>query len=351
MTSNADTGTTTEPAERGLTRRRLLRDAGIGATALAVSPGVAAAAAPDARAGVSERQVAELERRLRSRYASNNGVRLHYEIAGKGPLVLFVHGFPGWWWTWRHPMAALVGEHTVAAMDLRGYNLSDKPAGPDRYRIADLVADVRAEIAHTGHRRATVVGHDWGGAISWALAITAPAVVERLVILNIPHPSALARELHDNPRQQQASGYAQAFRRPGAAGMPLPPQFGGGTLTPELVAALLARPGSQEYPRHLAAMRRTSLQAALNYYAANYPAQPYAAPGPALPKIKAPTLVIYGREDPFVLVDGLDGTWNYVERPVQIDVIPGAGHFVQDDARATFIATLEEWLARTPVRR
>ena len=348
MTTDFDDAPTPDPEPRGLTRRRLLRDAGagLGAGALALTPGAAVAgAAPPAS------KLAAPALRLASRYASNNGVKLHYEIAGKGPLVLFVHGFPGWWWTWRHQMAALAGDHTVAAMDLRGYNLSDKPAGVEHYGILDLVADVRAVIAHTGHRRATVVGHDWGGAISWTLAITAPAVVERLVILNIPHPSALARELYTNPRQQQASFYAQAFRRPGAAKLPLPAQLGGGALTPELVAALLAPPSSKDYPRHLAAMRRTDLQAALNYYAANYPAEPYAAPGPALPKVKAPTLVIYGREDPFVLVDGLDGTWDYVERPVEIDVIPGAGHFVQNDARATVNARLRDWLARTPAAR
>jgi epoxide hydrolase 4 len=320
----------------GLSRRRLLQEAGLGAGALALGTGVATAAA-----AASDGDLAAFERRLRSRFAANRGVRLHYAIAGKGPLVLFVHGFPGWWWTWRHQMAAVAANHTVAAMDLRGYNLSDQPAGVASYGILDLAADVRAVIAHAGHRRATVVGHDWGGGIAWTLAITAPSVVERLVILNAPHPSALARELYANPRQQRASGYAQNFRRPNAASR----------LTPESVAALLARPGSKEYPRHLAAMRRTNLQSALNYYAANYPAEPYAAPGGALPRVKAPTLVIYGREDPFVLVDVLGGTWDYVDRPLEIDVIPGAGHFVQNDARDRVNDRLAGWLAGTPVKR
>lgn len=321
----------------GLSRRRLLQEAGLGAGALALGTSAASAGA----AAVTDRDLAAFERRLRSRYAANRGVRLHYAIAGRGPLVLFVHGFPGWWWTWRHQMAAVAANHTVAAMDLRGYNLSGQPAGVAGYGIRDLAADVRAVIAHAGHRRATVVGHDWGGAIAWVLAITAPSVVERLVILNAPHPSALARELYTNPRQQRASAYAQAFRRPNAASR----------LTAESVAALLAPPGSPEYPRHVAAMRRTSLQSALNYYAANYPAEPYAAPGAALPRVASPTLVLFGREDPFVLVDVLGGTWDYVDRSLEIDVIPGAGHFVQNDARARVNSRLREWLARTPANR
>ena len=323
-----------------ITRRNLVK--GAAATALAV-PAAASAAEPA--------RVKELERRLRTRYVTNEGVRLHYEIAGSGPLVLFAHGFPGWWWTWRHPMAALVDRYTVAALDMRGYNLSDKPTGVGQYTVAKLIGDLRAVIQHTGAERATVVGHDWGGGTAWGLALASPELVQRLVAVNIPHPWALARELHSNPRQQVASRYAQVLRRPDAASQPLPEQFaallpGQTHFTPEVLALILSQRDLLDYPQHLAAMRRTSIQGALDYYAANWAAEPYPDPGPPF-QIDVPTLVIFGREDPFLLADGLDGTWDLVKPSLRMDVIAGAQHFVQNDARDTFIRTLAEWLHRT----
>jgi epoxide hydrolase 4 len=331
---------------RGITRRSALTGAGAAAGLAALAPGAVAVGTPPRSLSVTA-----LDRRLKSRYATNGGVRLHYEIAGSGPLILFVHGFPGWWWTWRHQMAPLAGRFTVAAMDTRGYNLSGKPKGLSHYDPITLASDLRAVIEHTGHRSATVVGHDFGGAIAWVLAFTAPKLVDRLIVLNIPHPWALAHQLVVDPAQRKASSYAQEFRRPDALKRPFPAQLGGGPFTAETVAKILAPPSSPDYPRHLAAMRRTSLQAALNYYAAGYPAEPYKELGAAPPKVRAPTLVLFGREDPALLVDTLNRTWDYVAAATELHVIPGAGHFVQRDAPRTVNRAIAEWLARTPVRR
>jgi pimeloyl-ACP methyl ester carboxylesterase len=268
--------------------------------------------------------VPALERRLQSRFATNGTVRLHYEIAGAGPLILFVHGFPAWWWTWRDVMAPLADRFTVAAMDTRGYNLSDKPLGVENYEPLLLAGDLRAVIEQTGDRSATVVGHDWGGALSWLLAIISPQVVDRLVILNMPHPSELAWQLAHSARQRDASRYVRVFQQPGALSRPLPDQLGGGAFTAENLAKQLNRPSTAAYERDVAALRRTSLQAALNYYVAGYPKPPYAEL--QLPKVKAPTLVIYGRDDPVLLIDGLDRTWDRVEPALDIRVVPDAGH-------------------------
>jgi pimeloyl-ACP methyl ester carboxylesterase len=330
----------------GVTRRAALRGLGSAAGIAALAPGAAIGSERVQRS----LSVKALDRRLRSRYARNGRVRLHYEIAGRGPLILFVHGFPGWWWTWRHVMAPLAGRFTVAAMDTRGYNQSDKPAGVANYDPVTLAGDLGAVIKHAGHRSATVVGHDWGGALAWVLGFIQPRLVDRLVILNIPHPWALAHQLAVDPTQRAASRYAREFQRPDALQHPFPEQLGGGPFTAETVARILAPVGSPDYPRHLKAMRRTSLQAALNYYRAGYPAEPYVDPAVDPPKVQAPTLVIYGRDDPVLLVDGLNRTWDFVARSVEIRVIPHAGHFVHNDALPTVNQAIGEWLERTPAR-
>jgi epoxide hydrolase 4 len=321
------------------TRRGFLGAAAAGAGGLALAPRAALGARPAAL------DVAALDRAARSRYAFNGGVRLHYKIAGSGPLVLFVHGFPGWWGLWRHAMAALADRFTVAAMDMRAYNLSDKPLDPAAYGMGNLIGDIRAVIEHSGRRRATVVGHDWGGAAAWLLATTMPEFVERLVVVNIPHPWALARELHDNPEQQRMSRYAQELRRPDAISRRFPQQLGGGPFAAEALARLLARPGSADHARHVVAMRRSSLWGAASYYRETWAAEPYPAPPPPpVGTVRTPTLVIWGREDDAFAESCLDGTSRIIAAPLRTEHVDGAGHFVMNDARERFNRALRSWL-------
>ncbi|HEX2979920.1 MAG TPA: alpha/beta hydrolase, partial [Anaerolineaceae bacterium] len=125
-------------------------------------------------------------------------LRLHAEVAGPvdGPLVVLLHGFPEFWYGWRNQIAPLAqaGFHVVAP-DQRGYNLSDKPAGIGAYHLDALAADVLSILDHFKREQAFVVGHDWGAAVAWHLAIHHPERVERLAILNVPHPGAMARAL------------------------------------------------------------------------------------------------------------------------------------------------------------
>src|SRR5690349_3758371 len=122
-----------------------------------------------------------------------NGVRLHYVEVGQGPLVVLLHGFPEFWYSWRHQLPALASAgFRAVAPDMRGYNLSEKPPGISSYRIDKLVGDVVGLIQALGEQRAVVVGHDWGGAVAWATALGRPEAVERLIVLNAPHPYAFA---------------------------------------------------------------------------------------------------------------------------------------------------------------
>src|SRR4030095_3068966 len=134
---------------------------------------------------------------------SEGGVKIHYASLGpkdaaSAPLVVMIHGFPDFWYSWRHQMSALSDRFQVVAIDQRGYNLSDKPAGVESYDMRLLVADVAAVIRHLGRDKATIVGHDWGGAVAWQFALFMPQMTENLIILNLPHPNGLLRELRSN---------------------------------------------------------------------------------------------------------------------------------------------------------
>ncbi len=143
-------------------------------------------------------------------------VKIHYACLGKGPLLVMIHGFPDYWYTWRQQMEVLSEDYQCVAIDNRGYNLSDKPKGVDHYAMHLLIGDVAAVIKHFGQEKAVIIGHDWGGAISWALAMLRPELLERLIILNVAHPSALRREIINNPSQKRSSQYARDFQEPDA---------------------------------------------------------------------------------------------------------------------------------------
>ena len=129
---------------------------------------------------------------LTHRFVEANGLQFHLVEAGQGPLVLLLHGFPEFWYGWRNQLPALARHFRVVAPDLRGYNLTEKP--PTGYDWETLASDVPALIRALGAEQAHVVGHDWGGVVAWGAAIFHPDVVDRLVILNAPHPAAYRRE-------------------------------------------------------------------------------------------------------------------------------------------------------------
>ncbi|RME48970.1 MAG: alpha/beta hydrolase, partial [Caldilineae bacterium] len=150
------------------------------------------------------------------KYAEVNGLRLHYVCAGEGELILFAHGFPEFWYAWRRQLQEFGRDHRAVALDMRGYNLSDKPTAVDQYRVKYLVEDLRALAEHLGYRQFTLVGHDWGGAAAWMFAIVHPQFLKRLVIINAPHPAIFARELQNNPAQREASAYMLLLQSPEA---------------------------------------------------------------------------------------------------------------------------------------
>lgn len=291
-------------------------------------------------------QSSDIFDRVTHGYVDNDGVRLHYATLGEGPLVVMLHGFPDFWYTWHHQMLALAEQYRVVAFDLRGYNLSDKPSGVENYTFGPLLRDVAAVIDHFGEERAILVGNDWGGAISWVFAMNFPHRVERLIICNIPHPNGLAREFQRNEAQQQNSQYAIDFQAEDAHTR----------LTPAGLAATAARPGDPvEYQYYLTAMENSDIEAMLNYYKASFinrrgnasNASPSAGPPPPSPQVQAPTLVIHGLADQTLLASGLNDTWEWIDAELTIITLPGAGHFVQREAPERVTRAMQAWLART----
>jgi len=261
-----------------------------------------------------------------------NGVKLHWVEAGAGPLVVLLHGFPEHWYSWRHqiPALAAAGFH-VLAPDMRGYNLSDKPRGVRHYRLEVLARDVAELVRCAGAERAHVVGHDWGGLVAWRVAMSHPTVVERLVVLNAPHPGVMLRGLFRNG-QMKRSRYIFFFQVPRLAERRFAAQD----------FAILRRylrrdpvhPGAfseQDVQRYVEALSRPgALTAALNYYRAAFRAAPL-LPFRRHPRIEVPVLLIWGERDRYLGLHLIDGTERWV-RDLRVERIAEASHWVQADA-------------------
>lgn len=278
----------------------------------------------------------DFEGQVEHHYAENSldGTSIHYAAAGEGPLVVMLHGFPDYWYTWRHQMAALAGDYRVAAADLRGYNLSGKPKGIESYGMKLLLGDVTAVIENEGREDAVIVGHDWGGAIAWQFATRLPRMTRKLAVLNLPHPSGLTRELAENPEQRRASAYTRYFQEEDAHE----------ALDAGRLSRWVSDPAARE--KYVAAFERSDFEAMLFYYKRHYPQEPYRALGPPETRVQAPVLLVHGLEDPYLFPGALNGTWEWVDGDLTLVTAPGAGHFVQQDAADLVSRTLGGWLSR-----
>jgi pimeloyl-ACP methyl ester carboxylesterase len=265
-------------------------------------------------------------------YADSNGVKIHYVEQGKGPLLVLIHGFPDYWYTWRDQMPALAEHFHVVAIDQRGYNLSDKPDKVEDYAIPKLVGDVEAVLKHFKQDKAVIVGHDWGGIVAWTFATYHPEKTDRLIILNLPHPNGLARELANNPQQQANSQYAREFQKEDAAKH----------VTVDRLVTWVKEPEARE--KYKEALGRSSMEGMLNYYKANYPRPPYKSDR-QLPPVKCRVLMIHGLKDRFLLAGALNDTWKWVEQDLTLVTVPQADHFVHRDAAPLVTKTMVRWLA------
>jgi len=275
---------------------------------------------------------------FQNQYADVNGIRLHYVSVGAGKLVMFVHGFPEFWGEWENQLADIGKDYQAVAPDMRGYNLSSKPVDVDKYHIKELIEDLRALAEYLGHEKFIMIAHDWGGAVAWSFAMRYPDWLEKLIIVNAPHPAVFARELLYNPAQQKASRYMLMFRTPEAEGILSKNNHAG-------LMAALSQFGSkwemteEDRLRYIEAWSRPgALTGGLNYYRAS-PLYPPTSKNDEeeikgimnLPhemlKVKIPTLVIWGEQDQALLTGNLEGLGEFVA-DLTIKRIPDGSHWV-----------------------
>lgn len=266
-------------------------------------------------------------------YADSDGVKIHYVTMGEGPLVVMIHGFPDFWYSWRAQMPELAKHYRVVAVDMRGYNKSDQPEGLENYALPKLVGDIDAVVKHFEADKAIVVGHDWGGIVAWTYAMTHPDKTDKLIILNLPHPKGLNRELANNPEQQKNSQYARNFQKPDAASK----------VMPQMLAFWVT--DAEARKKYVEAFKRSSMEGMLNYYKANYPKEPYEySEEMTYPKVKCPVLMFHGLKDTALLPGALNGTWNWIDNDLTLVTIPESGHFVQQDAADKVTRCMVGWL-------
>jgi epoxide hydrolase 4 len=280
---------------------------------------------------------------LNGTYVEVNGIRLHCVTAGSGPLMLCLHGFPEFWYEWKEQLREFGKDHLVVAPDLRGYNLSDKPASLDAYRIPALLEDIRGVADHFREgKKFILVAHDWGGALAWGFAMMHPEYLEQLIIINAPHPVIFQKLLASDSDQQQASQYMLLLRSPSAE-----EQLSAGNyaflvqivLGELLSSGKLTEADKEEYIK--AWSQPGALTGGLNYYRANQvgPPEPpemgkeMGASGgkfqldPSMAVVRVPTLVIWGEKDIALTVKNLDGLEKLVPQ-LTVKRVPDGSHWV-----------------------
>ena len=291
---------------------------------------------------------------FQNHYADVNGVKLHYVSVGQGPLVLFLHGYPAFWYQWKDQMAEMGRDHHAVGVDMRGYNLSSRPEGVDAYRMTHLVEDVRqlAEKLAGRNRKFTLVAHDWGANVAWVFAMYHPEMLDKLIIVNGAHPFVSERELRENPAQRYASNYFFIFNKFLAPGeQPVDENDTRERAVRRAATGFVdaeVRSGRYTEADRLAWIEAWSqpgsTTAGLNYYRANHRNAPFndLHPASTIPTswsakevtkgakstiIKVPTLVIWGLRDTAILSGHLSGLEKWVPN-LSVKLYPEDDHWV-----------------------
>lgn len=271
----------------------------------------------------------ELESAFQHQYITTNQVRLHYVTQGEGPLMLMLHGFPEFWYSWQHQIPVFAQDYKVVALDMRGYNDSEKPPDVSAYRMPELIMDVQGVIQGLGYDQCVLVAHDWGGAIAWQFAYAHPEMLQKLIIMNLPHPAKFQEALRSNLQQMMRSWYIGFFQ------VPMLPELMFQANDYRAIASMFSERATNKNafsPVDLeayknAAAKRGALTAMINYYRSNLDML-------LNPKdwgvLDVPTLLLWG-EDDFALGKELTyGTKDYV-RNLELHYLCQCSHWIQQE--------------------
>jgi epoxide hydrolase 4 len=285
-----------------------------------------------------------LEGSWRHDYMTTNGVKLHYVTQGEGKLMLMLHGFPEFWYSWRHQIPEFAKDYQVVALDLRGYNDSDKPKQLEAYSIKELVKDVEGVIKGLGYENCILVGHDWGGAIAWSFAYKYPQMVERLIILNLPHPAKFTAGML-SPQQLLKSSYIFLFQLPFVPEWLI--QLNDYQLLDNAFKGMaidknaFSQADLEAYKD--AAAKRGALTAMLNYYRNMFPRFVREAQKEQ-EVLEVPTLMIWGEKDTALGKELTYETEAYV-KDFTIKYIPDCSHWVQQEKPQLVNQYIREFLS------
>ena len=256
-------------------------------------------------------------------------IKLHYVTQGEGPLMLMLHGFPEFWYSWRHQIPEFAQDHHVVALDLRGYNDSDKPQGVSSYQMKLLVNDVVKVIQALGYEKCILVGHDWGAVISWFVAENYPQMIEKLIIMNVPHPAKFVEGLK-TIRQLLRSWYMLFFQ------IPRLPEWLISRNNFDLVGKAFSGTAIDKTAfteEDLAAYREAAakpgaITAMINYYRNMFSGLRGSEQSWSV--LPMPTLMIWGEDDTALGKELTYGTDDYVEQ-FTLHYIPNCSHWVQQE--------------------
>lgn len=277
-------------------------------------------------------------------YIITNGVKLHYVTQGEGKLMLMLHGFPEFWYSWRHQIPEFARDYKVVALNLRGYNDSDKPKDVSAYQISELVNDIKGVIQGLGDESCILVGHDWGGMIAWYVADTYPQLVDQLIVMNIPHPAKFTEALRSNPQQLLRSWYIFFFQ------IPLLPELlfqwdDYRLIASSFIDMAIDKRAFSEADLNAykdAAAKRGAMTAMLNYYRNVFQGIFKQHRWDVLP---IPTLLIWGENDTALGKELTYNTKDYVP-DLQIRYIPNCSHWVQQEQPQLVNQYMREFLAK-----
>ena len=268
-------------------------------------------------------------------FVNNGDIKIHFVEKGEGPLIVMLHGFPDFWYSWYPIMNQLAADYKVVAMDLRGYNQSSAPDDVASYAFKHLLTDVTKVIQYQGEENAIIIGHDWGAALGWRLTMFHPEYVNLLVALNIPHLKGTNRALAKSTKEA-GTNYTSRFFQEG-----FEKQVTLGWFTNWGIDSTLR-------PHYASAYERSNVKAMLNYYKANVSRPEDLAKGEGSTSssidVDKPVLIIHAVDDPFISVNGLNDNWLFNKKSTSIHVLPEGGHFFHHKKPELISQLISDWL-------
>ena len=280
----------------------------------------------------------EILNSIQEKYVKVNNVTLHTIIIGEGRPLILLHGFPDFWYGWKSVIPYLKDKFKLIIPDMRGYNLSDKPKGIHNYKISYLIADIKGLIEVLGLEKPFIAGHDWGGIVAWVFAEKYPEIIEKLIILNSPHPKIFASLLRTNEAQQKASFYIFQFNKPRGEQFLFRDDFK--WLQQALFGTLENKNALDDFDKKqymTAWSQPNAIINGVNYYKANPRFDDFTG------IIKVPTLVVHGMKDTALLPVILEGLEKFV-KDVMIYKIPNSSHWVMHEDPQLISAKFIEFL-------